>query len=114
MTMKGCVSILFVLMMAIVIFFSGTTSLARSFADWRTSADTVRITEINADVAVRLAEINSDTAVQLAEINADVTKKTSGTFVMFYLVRGLMWGAGILCAVGLVGLVSAIRRGGWL
>lgn len=106
----------------VVLVVSGVDSLARSFADWRVSANgatvamqqaeqvrinartQVELTQIGADVAVEMAEINSETAVKLAEINADTTKKTSGTFVVFYLVRGLMWATGI----GIVVIVAAL------
>ena len=103
-TLNGCAALLVALGIVVVLVVSGVDSLARSFADWRVAQAQVMITEINADVAVDVARINADTAVKLAEINADTTKKTDGTFIVFYLVRGLMWAAGAL-VVALVGWV---------
>lgn len=126
---KGCASIILALGIIVILFFGGCTSIMRSFADWRMSAngatvaiqqtEQVRLQEDGAtertkaewDARVEMTKINADASVEMTEINADTTKKTSGVFIMFYLVRGLMWGAGILLTVGLVGLGAAIWRG---
>lgn len=79
-------------------------SVTRSCADWRVSSAQVEITRINADVAVDVAQINADTAVKLAEIAADTTKKTDATFIIFYMVRYLLWTIPVL----LLALVAAL------
>ena len=126
---KGCASIILALGIISVLFFGGCTSIMRSFSDWRVSAngatvamqqtEQVRLhedgaterTQIEWDARLAMTEVKADTSVRLGEIAADTTKKTSGVFIMLYLVRGLMWGAGILLTVGLVGLGAAIWNG---
>lgn len=115
---KGCASIILALGIIVILFFGGCTSIMRSFADWRTSANgaTVAIQQteqvrLQEDGATERTKAEWDARVEMTKINADTTKKTSGVFIMFYLVRGLMWGAGILLTVGLIGLGAAIWRG---
>ncbi len=126
---KGCASIILAVGIIAILFFGGCTSILRSFADWRMSANgatvamqqteqvqiredgTTERTQIEWNTRLAMAEINANTSIRLGEIAADTTKKTSGVFIMFYLVRGLMWGAGILLTVGLAGLGAAIWRG---
>ena len=79
----------------VVLVVSGVDSLARSFADWRVSANAVAV----AQSQVEIAQINADTAVKVAEINADTTKKTDATFILFYMVRYLLWTTPVLLVV---------------
>lgn len=54
--------------------------------------------QIVADASVDIAQINADAAVEIASINADATKKTSVSFVAFYALRSILWGAGLVWA----------------
>ena len=59
-------------------------------------ADNVPAREVTKQVEIRA---NADVAI--AQINADTTKKTTGTFVLFYVARALLWAMG-LCVVAVV------------
>lgn len=61
--------------------------------------------QIVADASVDIAQINADAAVEIAGINADATKKTSMAFVAFYALRAILWGAGLVWAVIIGGLI---------
>lgn len=92
------------MIVAVAICLVLVASITQSCADWRVSSAQVKITQINADVAVDVARINADTTVKLAEINADTAKKTDATFVLFYMVRYLLWTIPVL----LLALVAAL------
>lgn len=118
MIVKGCTTFILALGIVGVLFFAGCTSVMRSFADWRMSANGVTVAvqqteqvRLQEDGATERSRIEWNARMAIAETQADATKKTSGMFVMFYLVRGLMWGAGILLTIGVAGLGAVIYKG---
>ena len=84
-------------------------SMSRSFADWRISAnDTVQV-RVSETQATERTRIEWNARTEIAAIEADATKKTDGTFILFYLVRATMWAAGVVWVV--VGAAWAVKHG---
>lgn len=47
--------------------------------------------KIQSEERITIAEINAATQITLAEINSDTTKKTSLKYVIFYIVRFVLY-----------------------
>lgn len=106
---KGCATLILATGIVIVLAFAGMTSIARSLADWRVSANgaTVALQE------TAQTRIEWDARTEIARIDADATKKTSFAFVGFYLARAITWAAGLVwVAVAVLFFVRwAVLRG---
>lgn len=98
---KGLGCALALIIMMAVVCASGIYMVASKIADNVPAREATKQVEIRANADVAIAEINANAAVNMSEINADATKKTTGTFVLFYLARALLWAIG-LCIVAIV------------
>lgn len=108
--LRGCLAIMLVSILFLITLFVGCTALTDNLVEWKAAGIPLEVAKIeatreahtvdvNAEVAVAVAELNASTAVTLAEISADTTKKTDGSFIIFWLIRAGAWtalGLGIL------------------
>lgn len=111
---RGCISMIAIIILVGLLFMAGAASISRSFADWRMSAngataaiqgtEQVRIHETQETERVRIV---TDGSVEIARIQADATKKTSLAFSAFWLVRAFLWAVtGLLVLVGVRVIVA--------
>lgn len=107
---RGCLCMMIIATLFLLTLFGGCTALTDNLVEWKAAGIPLEVAkveatreahtvDVNAEVAVTVAKLNAETAVTLAEINADTTKKTDGSFIIFWLIRAGGWtlsGLGIL------------------
>lgn len=110
---KGCASIILAVGIVSIIVFGGCTSIMRSFADWRESAngatvamqqtDQVRLHE---DGATERTEIEWNARMAIAETEASATKETSWPYLFLWPIQYIFYAltAVAVLVAGLAGL----------
>lgn len=120
--LRGLAALMLVCCIFVMLFFAGCNAVTEKVTGWgiaRTYLEEARVfaerdielATIYANRDVDVAAIAADRDVEIAAISADVSKKTDGSFILFYLIRGGMWVAGSLLVlyVALLGLRSLWR-----
>lgn len=105
--MKGLGCAFLGIVFVAILTATGICAIATSLAGYGEAREQTRQAQILADMTAKVANIEANKAVKIAYIEADATKKTSWPFVGFYLLRALLWMAGVLWL--LVG-IKAVQR----
>lgn len=87
------------------VFFAGTTLLTDNLVEWKAAGIPLEIAKVEATREAHTVDVNAATAIDLAEIHADTTKKTDGSFILFWAIRAGMWIAGGLACLYVLLLV---------
>lgn len=94
---KGCASIISALGIIVILFFGGCTSIMRSFADWRMSANgaTVAIqqteqVQILENGATERTKIEWSARMAIAETEAGATKEASWPYLFLWPVQYIL------------------------
>ena len=88
---------------------AGCGIVVTRLADYGSTRETTKQTQIRADADVSIAQINANAAVDVAQINADATRDTSLAYLAHRVFTAVLW---VLVALWAVVMLAVLNRWG--